>query len=48
MEISYGEFLVDVYLHSPVDHERIEATYRDGFLRVVLPKAHPKTIPISS
>jgi HSP20 family protein len=47
MEISYGEFLVDVYIHAPVDHERIEATYRDGFLRVVLPKAHTKTIPIS-
>ena len=48
MEISYGEFLVDVYIHAPVEHERTEATYRDGFLRVVLPKAHPKTIPISS
>lgn len=47
MEISYGEFLVDVYIQGPVDHERIEATYRDGFLRVVLPKAHPKTIPIT-
>lgn len=48
MEINYGEFLVDVHIHAPVDSDRIEATYSDGFLRVALPKAHPKTISISS
>jgi len=48
MEINYGEFLVDVHIHTPVDSERIEATYSDGFLRVALPKAHPKTISITS
>jgi HSP20 family protein len=48
MEINYGEFLVDVHIHAPVDRDRIEATYRDGFLRVALPKALPKTIAITS
>src|SRR4030067_793689 len=48
MEINYGEFLVDIHLHAPVDRNHIEATYSDGFLRVALPKAHPKTIAITS
>jgi HSP20 family protein len=48
MEINYGEFLVDVHLHAPVDRNHIEATYSDGFLRVALPKAPPKTIAITS
>lgn len=47
MEIHYGEFLVDVQLHAPVDRNHIEANYSDGFLRVALPKAHPKTIAIT-
>jgi HSP20 family molecular chaperone IbpA len=38
MEISYGEFLSQVYLPVDVDGEQVRATYEDGFLSVVLPK----------
>lgn len=46
MEIRYGEFEVAMDLPCPVEIERIEAVYNNGFLRVVLPKARPKHIPI--
>ena len=46
MEIDYGEFVSQVRLPSPVDSSKIEAVYRDGFLRVVLPKKGSRTIPI--
>ncbi len=46
MEIDYGEFVTQVRLPSPVDSSRIEAVYSDGFLRVVLPKAGPRSIKI--
>jgi HSP20 family protein len=38
MEIHYGEFSTDVDIPLPVDIEKIEATYEDGFLKVILPK----------
>ncbi len=43
MEIHYGEFRTDLELPEPFTVQGIQATYRDGFLRVVLPKssAHP-------
>ncbi|MDY7040356.1 MAG: Hsp20/alpha crystallin family protein [Chloroflexota bacterium] len=44
LEISYGDFRTEVYLPWNVDSEEIEAAYRDGFLRVVLPKARSKKI----
>jgi HSP20 family protein len=47
MEIAYGEFATDVEVSSPIDTSSIEATYSDGFLRVVLPKAQPRQISIS-
>ena len=47
MEIDYGEFLTEIRIPYRIDDTRIEATYHDGFLRVVLPKAVPKTIPIN-
>ena len=47
MEIDYGEFATEVEVSNPVDASGIEATYSDGFLRVVLPKAHPKKLPIT-
>jgi HSP20 family protein len=47
MEIDYGEFATEVEVSNPVDASGIEATYSDGFLRVVLPKAHPKILPIT-
>lgn len=48
MEILYGEFQTDVHLPGNIDEEAIEATYRDGFLNVVLPKAQPRRVPVTS
>jgi HSP20 family protein len=47
MEIAYGEFATEVEIQSPIDASRIEATYSDGFLRVVLPKSKPRRISIT-
>lgn len=46
LEIRFGEFGVDVDLPTPVDVDRVEAVYQNGFLKVVLPKSHPKQIHI--
>ncbi len=47
MEIDYGDFATDIQVPRKIDAAAIEATYSDGFLRVVLPKASPKNIEIS-
>jgi len=46
MEIAYGEFETGVHVQAPVDESAIEASYNDGFLRVILPKPHPRRIPL--
>ena len=46
MEIAFGEFETGVHVHAPVDESAIEATYSDGFLRVILPKSQPRRIPL--
>ena len=46
MEIPFGEFSTEVELPFMVDAEQIDAVYRDGFLRVVLPKARPYEVKI--
>ena len=38
MEIRFGAFERQINLPEPVDSEQATASYRDGFLRVVLPK----------
>lgn len=38
IEIDHGFFQREVRVEPPVDRDRIEATYRDGFLRIRLPK----------
>lgn len=38
MEILFGEFGVQVELPFPVISDQIQACYRDGFLKVILPK----------
>lgn len=48
MEIRFGEFAIELALPSPVDSNQVEAEYADGFLRVILPKAHPRHIPIEA
>lgn len=48
MEIAYGEFRTDAYIPEAVDVDRIEASYKDGFLLVILPKSqfrHPANHP---
>ncbi len=46
MEIHYGDFSIEVEFPAPVDISGVEAEYLDGFLRVSLPKATPRTIKI--
>lgn len=48
MEIAYGEFATEAEVPSGVDTSAIEATYSDGFLRVVLPKSKAKSIKIDN
>ena len=48
MEIAYGQFESHVHLPRAVDIEQIEATYKDGFLIVRLPKAKPHQVPVAS
>jgi HSP20 family protein len=47
MEIRFGEFRTDIELHWPVEKEQIDAEYRDGFLRLVMPKSKPFNVEIS-
>jgi HSP20 family molecular chaperone IbpA len=46
LEIRYGEFRTEVYLHWAVEHDGIVATYSDGFLQVVLPKIHSRRVRV--
>ena len=46
MEIRFGEFRTDVEMHWPVDTDEIDAEYKDGFLRVMLPLSQPQNIEI--
>jgi HSP20 family molecular chaperone IbpA len=47
MEIRYGEFKTEVYLPWAIAEDKIEATYEDGFLKVVLPKAEAQKVPVT-
>ena len=47
MEIAYGDFETGVHVHAPIDEFAIEASYNDGFLRVILPKSHPRRVPLT-
>ena len=42
--IPYGAFGADVFIPFPVDAERTEAEYHNGFLRIVLPRSAARTI----
>jgi HSP20 family protein len=42
--IPYGAFGADVYIPFPVDPDRTEADYHNGFLRIVLPRSVAQTI----
>ncbi len=41
MEVHYGEFSAVVSVPGPVDPEKSNAEYEDGFLVITLPKASP-------
>lgn len=46
MEVRYGEFRTAVNLPWTVDRSRVIATYKDGFLRVELPRASKQSAHI--
>jgi HSP20 family protein len=47
MEVRYGEFRVEVYLHWAIGESGIQAVYDNGFLQIVLPKARRQQIRIT-
>lgn len=46
MEIRYGEFRTEIFLHWSVDQEHITATYTEGFLQVTLPKLTARQVRV--
>ncbi len=48
LEIPFGQFQVAVILPVAIDEEQVEAEYRDGFLRITLPKRGTHTVSIGS
>jgi HSP20 family protein len=48
MEIPFGEFSTEVELPAPILPEGVEATYRDGFLQITLPKTRPLHIQVGN
>jgi HSP20 family protein len=46
MEIHFGEFILSLELPFYISTEQIRAVYNNGFLRIMLPKAKPRQIPI--
>ena len=46
MEIPFGEFSTELELPYLIISDKVEATYRDGFLRITLPIARPKHINV--
>ena len=47
MEVRFGEFRVEVYLHWAINEAGIQAVYDNGFLQVIMPKARKRQIPIA-
>lgn len=48
LEIRFGEFRAEVSLPWPVVRDQVTATYRDGFLRVELPRAAAQKVHVVS
>jgi len=46
MEIQYGDFSTQVYLPWDIVEDKIEATYEEGFLKIILPKAKAQKVPV--
>jgi HSP20 family protein len=47
MEIPFGEFMTEIAIPTPINMDKIEATYQDGFLKIMLLKAIPRQINIT-
>ena len=47
MEIRFGEFAIELELPNYIEIDQVQAVYSDGFLRILLPKARPRQIPIA-
>jgi len=47
MEIHYGEFRTEVRLPAAVNEEQVEASYADGFLKVVMPKQSKRRVQVA-
>lgn len=46
LEVRYGDFRTEVYLHWAVEQSDITAAYQDGFLIVTLPKARVRQVRV--
>jgi HSP20 family protein len=46
LEIPYGEFNTTVDIPNDIDHNKIQATYENGFLIIRLPKIQPVNIKV--
>jgi HSP20 family protein len=46
MEVSFGEFRVEVEIPARINREALAAEYADGFLRVTLPKLQPRRVEL--
>lgn len=46
MEIDYGPFERNIRVHEAVDHHNIQAVYKDGFLKIKIPKKQGKVSKI--
>ena len=46
MQVRFGDFGTEVELPAPIDENAVEASYADGFLRVVLQKRKPRQIDV--
>jgi HSP20 family protein len=43
-QVRYGPFRADILLPAPIEHDAVQATYEQGFLRVRLPKSALKPV----
>ena len=46
LEVRYGDFRSEVYLHWAVEQSEITAVYQDGFLIITLPKAKVRHVRV--
>jgi HSP20 family protein len=46
LEVRYGEFRTEVFLHWSVEQADITAVYQDGFLIITLPKARVRQVRV--